>query len=161
MVVTPFVSGGNLTLVCPLIEVVTKKNVSDFAVNVSTSKPPLAICSETPGYSLEVPPWNSQLLDLRSNVHYPSSWGEMVNQNFIFFSWPYSPMRAWAATLLRFLDHTQWHTTVGRTPVDEGSARRRDLSLTTHATFKRNRYPCPWRDSNPQSQQACGRRPPP
>jgi hypothetical protein len=29
------------------------------------------------------------------------------------------------------LDHTQTHTTVGRTPLDEGSARRRDLYLTT------------------------------
>ena len=28
------------------------------------------------------------------------------------------------------LDHTQWHTTVGRTPLNEGSARRRDLYLT-------------------------------
>jgi hypothetical protein len=30
------------------------------------------------------------------------------------------------------LDHTQAHITVGRTPLDEGSARRRDLYLTTH-----------------------------
>jgi hypothetical protein len=29
------------------------------------------------------------------------------------------------------LDCTQTHTTVGRTPLDEGSARRRDLYLTT------------------------------
>jgi hypothetical protein len=29
------------------------------------------------------------------------------------------------------LDHTQTHTTVGRTPLDEGSARRRDLYMTT------------------------------
>ena len=28
---------------------------------------------------------------------------------------------------LMFLDHTQWRTTVGRTPLDEWSARRRDL----------------------------------
>jgi hypothetical protein len=33
--------------------------------------------------------------------------------------------------------HTQWHTTVGRTPLDEGSARRRDLYLTTHNTDDR------------------------
>jgi hypothetical protein len=30
------------------------------------------------------------------------------------------------------LDHTQTHTTFGRTPQDEGSARRRDLYVTTH-----------------------------
>ena len=81
----------------------------------------------------------------------------------------------------RVLDNTR-HTTVGRTPLDEWSARRRDLYLTTYTTEKR---PCPqwesnlesqpyvpdntryWQqthpwhrwDSNPQSQQASGRRP--
>jgi hypothetical protein len=35
---------------------------------------------------------------------------------------------------LMFLDHTQRRTTVGRTPLDERSARRRDLYLTTHDT---------------------------
>jgi hypothetical protein len=34
-------------------------------------------------------------------------------------------------------DHTQTHTTVGRTPLDEGSARRRDLYLTTQTLYKR------------------------
>jgi len=33
---------------------------------------------------------------------------------------------------MKFLDHTQRRTTVGRTPLDEWSARRRDLYLTTH-----------------------------
>jgi len=36
-----------------------------------------------------------------------------------------------------FLDHTQRRTTVGRTPLGEGSARRRDLYLTTHNTHNR------------------------
>ena len=36
-----------------------------------------------------------------------------------------------------FLDHTQRRITVGRTPLDEGSARRRDLYLTTHNTHNR------------------------
>ena len=36
-----------------------------------------------------------------------------------------------------FLDHTQRRTTVGRTTVDEWSARRRDLYLTTHDTHNR------------------------
>jgi hypothetical protein len=35
------------------------------------------------------------------------------------------------------LDHTQTHTTAGRTPLDEGSARRRDLYLTTQTLYKR------------------------
>ena len=38
---------------------------------------------------------------------------------------------------LMFLDHTQRRTTVGRTPLDECSARRRDLYLTTHDTRNR------------------------
>ena len=38
---------------------------------------------------------------------------------------------------LMFLDHTQRRTTVGRTPLDELSARRRDLYLTTNDTHNR------------------------
>ena len=38
---------------------------------------------------------------------------------------------------LMFLDHTQRRSTVGRTPLDEWSARRRDLYLTTHHTHNR------------------------
>ena len=36
-----------------------------------------------------------------------------------------------------FLDHTQRRTTVGRTPLDKWSARRRDLYLATHDTHNR------------------------
>jgi len=32
-----------------------------------------------------------------------------------------------ASSFTGFLDHTQWHTTVSRTPPDELPARRRDL----------------------------------
>ena len=39
--------------------------------------------------------------------------------------------------LSRFLYHTQLHTTVGRGPLDEGSASRRGLYLTTHDKHKR------------------------
>ena len=42
-----------------------------------------------------------------------------------------------ASSFLRFLDHTQRRTTVGRTPLDAWSARRRDLYLTTHNTYSR------------------------
>ena len=38
---------------------------------------------------------------------------------------------------LRFLDQTQGHITVGRTPLDEGSALRKDLYLTTHNIQKK------------------------
>jgi len=42
-----------------------------------------------------------------------------------------------ASSFLMFLDHTQRRTTVGTTPLDECSARRRDLYLTTHNTHNR------------------------
>ena len=54
-----------------------------------------------------------------------------------FLLWLYDPTRVMASSLLRFLDHTQQRTTVGRTPLDEWSARRRDLYLTTHNTHNR------------------------
>ena len=38
---------------------------------------------------------------------------------------------------LMFLDHTQRRSTVGRTPLDEWSARHRDLYLKTHDTHNR------------------------
>jgi hypothetical protein len=42
-----------------------------------------------------------------------------------------------ASSFTRFLDHTQRRTTVGRTPLDEWSARRRDLYMTKHNTHNR------------------------
>jgi len=55
----------------------------------------------------------------------------------LVFFWRDSPQWARASSLSRFLDHTQRRTTVGRTPLDEWSARRRDLYLTTHNTHNR------------------------
>jgi hypothetical protein len=51
----------------------------------------------------------------------------------IFFLWLNSPLGHF--TTLH--DHTLRHTTLGRTPLDEWSARRRDLYLTTHNTHNR------------------------
>jgi hypothetical protein len=70
--------------------------------------------------------------------------------------WRCDPMLAVASSLLRFLDHKR-RTTVARSPLDEWSARSRDLRLTTHNIH--NRHSCHSRDSNPQSQQVGGRRP--
>ena len=58
---------------------------------------------------------------------------------FLFCFWRNSPTRARAASCSRFVDHTELHTTVGTTPLNEGSARRRDLYLTT--TLTRDRHP--------------------
>jgi len=48
-----------------------------------------------------------------------------------------SPHWAMVSSFTRFLDYTHRRTTVGRTPLDEWSARRRDLYLTTHNTHNR------------------------
>ena len=56
---------------------------------------------------------------------------------YIYFFLRCGPTRAMISSFLRFLHHTQWRTTVGRTPLDEWSARRRDLYLTTHNTHNR------------------------
>jgi hypothetical protein len=54
-----------------------------------------------------------------------------------FLLWHCDPTRVMASSFLRFLDHTQRRTTVGRTHLDEWSARRRELYLTTHNTHNR------------------------
>jgi hypothetical protein len=55
-----------------------------------------------------------------------------INDHFV---WRNSPTRVMAASFLRLLDHTQWHTTVGVTPLDEGSARRRDNTQHSQETY--------------------------
>jgi len=55
--------------------------------------------------------------------------------------WCYSPSLSVVSSFARFLDHTQRHTTVARTSMDEWSARRRNLYLTAHHTHER--YSCP------------------
>ena len=47
-------------------------------------------------------------------------------------------MRVMASSFLRFLDHTQRRITVGRTPLDEWSARRRDLTDSTQHSQQTN-----------------------
>jgi len=51
--------------------------------------------------------------------------------------WRNSPQWAKASSFTRFLDQKQRRTTVSRTPLDEWSARRRDLCLKTHNTHNR------------------------
>ena len=55
----------------------------------------------------------------------------------ICFLWRWCPTRAMTSSFLRFLDHTQRSITVSSTPLDEWSARRWDLYLTTHNTHNR------------------------
>jgi hypothetical protein len=71
-----------------------------------------------------------------------------------------SPARAMASSFTRFLDHTKRRAIFGRTPLNEWSARRRDLywQYTTHTTDK---LACSCWDWNPRSQQASGCKPRP
>ena len=55
----------------------------------------------------------------------------------LFFLWRCGPTRAMASSFMRFLDNIQRRSTVGRTPLDEWSARRRYLYLTTHNAHNR------------------------
>jgi hypothetical protein len=61
----------------------------------------------------------------------------------LFLFWHNSPQWGRASSFTRFVDHTQRRTTVGRTPLDELSARRRDLYLTTRNTHNRQTYMSP------------------
>jgi len=79
------------------------------------------------------------------------------NNHFLFYHGATAPSRS-RPTHYRGFMITLRHTTLGRTPLDEWSARRSGLYLVT---LTRDRHPCPWRDWNPQSQQARGRRPTP
>jgi hypothetical protein len=51
--------------------------------------------------------------------------------------------RAKVASFFSLPDHTHWHTTVDRTPLDEGSAHRRDVYVTTHKISKTQTYMLP------------------
>jgi hypothetical protein len=57
----------------------------------------------------------------------------------IIFFWLCSPARTMASSFARFLNHTQRRATVGRTPLDEWSARRWDFYMTTHT---KDKLPC-------------------
>ena len=69
--------------------------------------------------------------------------------------WCNSPSRTSAAFFLRFLDHKQWHTTVGRTPLDEWSARRRELYMATNNTHKTDIHtPTEFELANPERERS-------
>jgi hypothetical protein len=63
-------------------------------------------------------------------------------------------LRVLASSFLRFRDHTQGRTTVGRTPLDEGSARRRDLYLTNTQHSQQTNIHAGIRTRNPSSRAA-------
>ena len=62
---------------------------------------------------------------------------QVSSREDFFPPWRWGPKRAMTSSFLRFHDHIHRRTTVGRTPLNEWSARRRDLYLTTHNTHNR------------------------
>jgi hypothetical protein len=70
----------------------------------------------------------------------------------LLFQWRKGPLRAQAASFLRFRDQIQLDT-----PHSVGLLWARDRAVVEtstwqHTTFTRDKRPRPWRDSNPQSQ---------
>jgi hypothetical protein len=79
---------------------------------------------------------------------------EYVIYFIIIFLWRCYTTRVMASSFLMFLDHTRRRTTVGRTPLDEFSARRRDLYLTTHSQQTNIHAACGIRTHDPCRQAA-------
>ena len=98
---------------------------------------PRDVYSQLSGYTLWL---NNQLISssnsYRSTTTTSGYCVEFINDIYIFL-WRCGPTRARASSFMRFLDHTQRRTTVDRTPLDEWSACRRGLYLTTHNTHNR------------------------
>jgi len=63
-----------------------------------------------------------------------------IPQSFLFSFWRDSHQWVMASSFPRLLDHTQRRTTVGRTPLDEWSARRREhtAKYSTKFCYPRN-----------------------
>jgi hypothetical protein len=118
--------------------------------------PQLPKSSRTPGLML--------LVATRASQHVPQPVSSISHCHDVYKRFPHRN----SVTLPSSISSTrpthcnalmQWHTTVGKSPLYEGSARRRDLYLTTHTTLTGDRHLCLRRDSNPQSQQTIGLRP--
>ena len=74
----------------------------------------------------------------RKNNFSSAKWWYTIRFLVCLFLAP-QPTPQWARVswFTRFLDHTQRRNPFGRTPLDEWSARNRDLNLTTHNTHNR------------------------
>jgi hypothetical protein len=71
-----------------------------------------------------------------------SCYSVLMYCSFVLF-WHNSFPWAKASSFTTFLDHTQRRITVGRTPLDEWSAHRRDLYLTANTTLTTDKRPHP------------------
>jgi hypothetical protein len=85
-----------------------------------------------------------------------ASEGSPVIVSFRSPSLCYLPVHSRCRGCLFSLDHTQTHTTISMTHLEEGSARRRDLYLTTQTLYKRQTSTPPGeiRTRNPSKRSA-------
>ena len=72
-----------------------------------------------------------------SGYVFPTCALQHCKEYFYFSFGATAPQWAMASPFTRFLDHTQRRTTIGRTPLDEWLARRRDFYLTIHNNHDR------------------------
>ena len=111
---------------------------TDFPTHVTTPTPPFL---------------NHETATKLDSYWKPGTWKEIGVSETLVFSIRYlQPLRVWAASFWRFRDHTRGRSTVGRTPLDKGSARGRDLYLTTLKTD--NHVPGGIRTRNPSRRSA-------
>jgi len=102
--------------------------------------------------------WRKRIISEVMLKCYPTQYWLLIKHSKwdIFFHGPSAPSGPRPPHYRGFMI-TIRYTELGRTPLDEWSARRRNLYLITHNTQKRETSMTP-RDSNPQSQQASSRR---
>jgi len=75
-----------------------------------------------------------------------------------FCFWRSRPQWAMTSSFTRFLEHTQRRTTVGRL-LWTSDQLMTETSTWQNSTLRTEKHARTWWDSNPQSQQASGRRP--
>ena len=78
---------------------------------------------------------NKAAYNATADCYFEKNW--RLNSRSCVCFWRDSPQWARASSFTKFLDHIQRRTTVGRTPLDEWPAHRRDLYLTAHNTRNR------------------------
>jgi len=70
-------------------------------------------------------------------MRHDTVWSGKEGTRFCLFLAKQLPQWALASSFTRFLDHTQRHTRLRRSPLDEWWARHRDIYLTTHNIHNR------------------------